>query len=197
MGKKMVDNSLNAYWSATKIRRSSQILLEHIKGQSPEIQSDDDEYDVVPVHNYPKLILQTADLINAQWPRSQMARVVTLQSSCDNLPCNLIVTKMKHKVVVGHLKITPIPSDRKSCFIESVVVAKCYRGQGIGSLLMERAESYCRDKGIETIYLSTYDQQRFYSRLGYDICEPINIFGNRSFVRNSTTKKTYMKKLLT
>lgn len=167
------------------------------QGQSPEIQSDDD-YDVVPVHNYPKLILQTADLINSQWPRSQMARVVTLQASSDKLPCNLIATKMKHKVVVGHLKITPIPSDRKSCFIESVVVAKCYRGQGIGSLLMQKAEVCCRDQlGIETIYLSTYDQQRFYSRLGYDICEPINIFGNRSFVRNSTTKKTYMKKSLT
>lgn len=152
----------------------------------------------MPVHNYPKLILQTADLINTQWPRSQIARIVTLQASNDKLPCNLIATKMKHKVVVGHLKITPIPSDRKSCFIESVVVAKCYRGQGIGSLLMQRTEVYCRDQlGIETVYLSTFDQQRFYSRLGYVICEPINIFGNRSFVKNPTTKKTYMKKLLT
>lgn len=167
------------------------------QGQFPEIQTDDD-YEVVPVHHHPELRLQTADLINSQWPRSQMARIVTLQASSDNLPCNLIATKMKNKVVVGHLKLTPIPSDRSSCFVESVVVAKCFRGQGIGSLLMQKAEMYCKDQlGIETIYLSTIDQQRFYSRLGYDICEPINIFGNRSFIRNSTTKKTYMKKLLT
>lgn len=149
------------------------------------------------VHKHPKLILQTADLINSQWPRSQMARVVTLQSSNDSLPCNLIATKMKNKFVVGHLKITPIPSDRKSCFIESVVVAPIMRGQGIGSLLMHEAEKFCKKIGIETVFLSTYDKQSFYSRLNYEICEPINIFGQRSFVRNSTTKKTYMKKILT
>uniref|UniRef100_A0A336KLP8 CSON012669 protein n=1 Tax=Culicoides sonorensis TaxID=179676 RepID=A0A336KLP8_CULSO len=197
MGRCLVDNSLNSYWSTKKIRRSSQILLDHIKGQFPEIQEKDD-YQIVPVHNHPELMIQTADLINAQWPRSLMARLVTLQASNDNLPCNLIVTKMKNKVVVAHAKITPIPSDRTSCFIESVVVAKCLRGQGIGTLLMQNTETYCKNQlDIKTVYLSTIDQVKFYSRLGYEICEPINIFGNRSFVRNSTSRKTYMKKLLT
>lgn len=82
-------------------------------------------------------------------------------------------------------------------YLRSVVVTKNLRGQGIGTQLMDQAENYCKNElGIKTIYLSTYDKQSFYLKLGYEICEPISIFGTRNFGVNSTTKKTYMKKLL-
>ena len=82
-------------------------------------------------------------------------------------------------------------------FFRSVVVAPCLRGQGIGTQLMQRAETHCKDSlGIQTVYLSTYDKQSFYSKLGYQVCEPISIFGTRNFGVNIATKKTYMKKNL-
>lgn len=145
----------------------------------------------------PHLIDQTVELINAQWPRSRGARLNTLNSSSDRLPCCLVATKNKNQLVVGHVKITPVPSEKTACFLESVVVAKSLRGQGIGTQLMQEAESYCKSTiGVKTVYLSTFDKQSFYLKLGYEICEPISIFGTRNFGVNSATKKTYMKKEL-
>lgn len=74
--------------------------------------------DVVPIHLNPHLINQTVELINSQWPRSRIARLNTLNSSCDQLPCCLVATKSKTETVVGHLKITPVPSDTSACFLE-------------------------------------------------------------------------------
>ena len=79
----------------------------------------------------------------------------------------------------------------------SVVVSSSLRGQGIGTRLMVKAEDYCKiNFGIKIVYLSTYDKQSFYQRLGYEICEPISIFGTRNFGAKLATKKTYMKKNL-
>lgn len=160
-----------------------------------EIQHPD--VNVVAIHRFPQLLNQTVELINSQWPRSQMARLVTLQSSSDALPTCFVATRNDNKVVIGHAKLTPVPADAASCFVESVVVSPSMRGQGIGSFLMQRVETHCRDVlQLKQIYLSTYDKESFYFRLGYEVCQPISIFGTRSFVRNSSTKKTYMKKCL-
>jgi hypothetical protein len=35
-------------------------------------------------------------------------------------------------------------------------------------------------KGITTVYLTTHDQQAFYQKLGYCLCEPIVVFGGMS-----------------
>lgn len=161
-----------------------------IEDQHPEVE-------VVPIHKFPKLIEQTINLINGQWPRSHTARLTSLRASSDRLPTCFVATKNEKKLVIGHLKLTPIPSEPAACFVESVVVAPTLRGHGIGSFLMREAEQYCKNcLKLKTIYLSTYDKQSFYGRLGYEICEPISIFGSRNFGPNFMTKKTYMKKIL-
>jgi predicted GNAT family N-acyltransferase len=104
----------------------------------------------------------------------------------------------ENRTVFAHLKLTPIPSKPFACFIESVVVWKSLRGQGIGSYFMNEAEKYCKFKlKHEVIYLSTTDKQDFYKKLGYEVCEPISIFGGPcNGVFKPLTKKTYMKKVL-
>lgn len=49
-------------------------------------------------------------------------RLHSLEASCDTLPTSLVLVKNEKntsKVVLGHSKITPIPSMPNSCFVES------------------------------------------------------------------------------
>jgi predicted N-acetyltransferase YhbS len=135
----------------------------------------------------------------------------SLESSKDSLPTCLVLTNSKSSksdnnnnvepdpTVLAHVKLTPIPSIPSACFIESVVVWKSLRGQGIGRYMMNEAEKYCKFAlKLDEIYLSTTDKEDFYKKLGYEPCPPVSIFGgpsNGPF--NPVTKKKYMKKVLT
>lgn len=121
-----------------------------------------------------------------------------LRSSSNQLPTSLLLLK-NDLVVLGHVKLTPVGSQPDCCFVESVVVAKDCRGQGLGTLLMQHAELYCQTRlRLKCIYLSTIDQVKFYAKLGYEECPPISIYGNANFRRPNAVpgKKVYMKKVL-
>ena len=116
-----------------------------------------------------------------------------------NLSKNKSDNNANDPTVLAHLKLTPIPALPYACFIESVVVWKSLRGQGIGKYLMIEAEKYCKASlRIHEIYLSTTDKEDFYQKLGYESCEPVSIFGgpcNFPF-RPAVTKKKYLKKVI-
>ena len=153
---------------------------------------------VVPMHERPELMEDVAMLINSEWPRSMGARLAQLRSSSNLLPTCLLLLK-NDLVVLGHVKLTPINSKPDACFVESVVVTKDCRGQGLGTLLMRHTELYCMTRlRLSCIYLSTVDQMRFYEKLGYRECEPISIYGNTNFRRPNAVpgKKVYMKREL-
>jgi predicted N-acetyltransferase YhbS len=125
--------------------------------------------------------------------------MLTLEASGDKLPTCLILTQNIDNAVkvLAHVKLTPIMSDRESVFLESVVVHKLFRGQGIGRFLMNETELYCsKFLRLKKIYLSTMGQEVFYSRLGYDFCQPINVFGARPAKGNLVTKKSFMCKAI-
>ncbi|XP_055313063.1 N-alpha-acetyltransferase 80 isoform X1 [Sitodiplosis mosellana] len=156
-------------------------------------------YAVVPIHKHPELLSQCCKLINSEWPRSEVARLRSLEASCDHLPTSLVLTRDHNQTVLAHLKISAIQSNPQCCFIESVVVDRKLRGQGLGKLIMKYAEDYCRDfVQLDTIYLSTIDQVGFYQKLNYTICAPVNMFGPRNCTLPclSNLRKTYMKKSL-
>lgn len=142
---------------------------------------------------------QTCALINSEWPRSETARMCSLQASCDTLPCSLVLTGDDFNYVLAHCKLSPIQGKKKACFVQSVVVDKRYRGQGLGRLIMKFTEDYCRVVlGLNVIYLSTIDQDGFYERIGYQHCPPITMYGPRHCELPSlnTAKRKYMKKEL-
>lgn len=123
----------------------------------------------------------------------------SLEASCDNLPTSLVLTRDHNQTVLAHLKISAIHTRMRSCFIESVVVDRKFRGQGLGRIIMMYAEDYCRDfLLIGTIYLSTVDQVGFYQKLNYEICGPVSLFGprNSGLPNFGGERKTYMKKEL-
>lgn len=136
-----------------------------------------DNLKVLPLHKYPEYLKETCDLINDEWPRSETARMMSLQASCDNLPSSLILINDK-KLVLGHCKLTPIPSILESCFIETVIISKAFRGKKLGTYLMRKVEEHCKNKlNLSMLHLSTKGQESFYEKLGYTICAPVTIYG--------------------
>ncbi|KAL4130914.1 hypothetical protein QTP88_008289 [Uroleucon formosanum] len=151
-----------------------------------------ERFEVFPLHRHKHLIKQCCAVINSEWPRSEMARLHSLESSCDTLPISLILVKKEEdnfQTVLGHSKVTPIPSIPDGGFIETVVIVNLYRGQGLGKYLMYKTEEYIKTLGLKFAYLSTIDKQEFYSKLGYIQCHPVSIYGGYPFEVKSGLKQ--------
>ena len=71
--------------------------------------------------------------------------------------------------VESHRHLTP--------WLASVLVAPAHRGKGIGSALTRRATEEAATLGVSTLYLFTFDKQRFYARLGWSRREDARLFG--------------------
>nr|XP_026498907.1 N-acetyltransferase 6 isoform X2 [Vanessa tameamea]XP_026498908.1 N-acetyltransferase 6 isoform X2 [Vanessa tameamea] len=147
---------------------------------------------VLQLHRYPQYLKPCCKLINEEWPRSETARMMSLEASCDQLPTSLILINADG-IILGHCKLTPIPSIPNSCFIETVVISKSMRGQKLGTYLMKEVEKYCKNVlKLEMVHLSTKGQENFYAKLGYEFCAPISIYGN-SVVSNNIAKDSKTK----
>ncbi|XP_013420084.1 N-acetyltransferase 6 isoform X1 [Lingula anatina] len=136
-------------------------------------------FEVLPLHHNREYNEECANLLNSEWARSMQARLHSLEKSCDELPLSLVLIAKDSTgktEVLGHSKISPVVGRKDACFIESVVVAKARRGQGLGRKIMEGTEEYAKNHGIKTTYLTTHDKQDFYEHLGYEFCEPICAF---------------------
>lgn len=137
---------------------------------------------VLALHKHPHYLKQCCKMINEEWPRSETARMMSLQASCDSLPTSLILVN-DNESLLGHCKLTRIPSIPKSCFIETVVIAKSMRGKKLGTFLMTEVERYCKNiLHLEMVHLCTKGQEMFYMKLGYVVCKPISIYG--TFIPN-------------
>ncbi|XP_014290236.1 N-alpha-acetyltransferase 80 isoform X1 [Halyomorpha halys] len=131
---------------------------------------------VYPIHKCKQFIVECCDLINSEWPRSKAARLQSLYMSCDKFPTSLVLI-LAEQQVVGHVKLTEIKLGGDELMIESMIIHREHRGKGWGKLLMEEAEDYAQRQGKIKIYLSTRGQEGFYSKLGYEICQPVMYFG--------------------
>lgn len=141
---------------------------------------------VVPIHKHPEYLQDCCNLINKEWKRSDTARLHSLQVSSDHLPTSLIL--LKGTKLIGHLKLSVIPSIPNACFMESVVIDSNLRGKGYGTFLMNKAEHYAQKcLCLDAIYLSTKGQEEFYKKLGYTECTPISIYG--TFMSKVSTKQ--------
>ena len=117
----------------------------------------------------------------------------SLESSNDDLPICLALTQGQSPdmKVMGHVRMTRIPSIPNAVWIESVIIHPDLRGKGIGKYLMLRAESFAQTLGFETAYLNTIDQQVFYSRIGYKFCDPVCAYGgNTKLLTGITSTRT-------
>ncbi|XP_049878232.1 N-alpha-acetyltransferase 80 [Pectinophora gossypiella] len=141
-------------------------------------EMDFDNLQVLLLHKHPEFTRECCDMINEEWPRSETARMMSLRASCDDLPTSLILINDK-KLVLGHCKLTAIPTIPESCFIETVVISKAFRGKKLGTYLMRKVEEHCKyNLKLKMVHLSTKGQENFYAKLGYEICPPVSIYGS-------------------
>jgi GNAT superfamily N-acetyltransferase len=105
----------------------------------------------------------------------------------------------------SYYRVLAIQTFAHDLFVMTVVVSKALRGKGIGRAIMAEAEKYSASfvpfisvteqqplkmhltlmfclvrRGYDTLFLSTHDQQGFYSRLGFVECEPVTSLGDNA-----------------
>ena len=109
-----------------------------------------------------------ARMLSAHWHRSISSRVAVLSRPSGMQPATLprsLVLCMpvgggEMPRLIGHARLKSFrdggPVD---VLLESVLVAPCGRGLGLGRLLMDRVEQQARALGFERIVLSTSDKQ--------------------------------------
>lgn len=76
--------------------------------------------------------------------------------------------------VVGSAAIVSSDMDSRTEFspwLASVYVTPDYRNMGIGSKLVIHAMNKAKQEGIESLYLFTTDNERFYARLGWRLLD--------------------------
>ncbi|WAR19810.1 NAA80-like protein [Mya arenaria] len=139
-------------------------------------------FDLLPLHKIPKYSRECADVLNEEWKRSLTARLHTFEKSRDEFPVNLVLlenAKTAEAFVVGHSRLSLVQGQQcPSCLVESVIIRKKLRGTGLGRILMEKTEEFAKRSGLEMMYLTTHDKEKFYSHLGYEVCSPIVFLGS-------------------
>jgi GNAT superfamily N-acetyltransferase len=84
--------------------------------------------------------------------------------------------------VVGWIHVAVIQTLESNAYIEicGLVVAETFRGSGIGSQLVARAENWARDKGFSHIRVRTNilreETRKFYRKLGYQSRKTQEVF---------------------
>ncbi|KAK6739743.1 hypothetical protein RB195_008314 [Necator americanus] len=133
-----------------------------------------DRYSLTPLYYRQDLNRKCIELLNEEWPRSDGSREHSQAKSCrSSPPMSFLFIDNENDTLIGHARICLLPNRPTSCWIESVIIAKDLRGQGLGKSLMTRLENAAKEFGFDEAFLSTDDQVIFYERCGYSKCEPI------------------------
>jgi ribosomal protein S18 acetylase RimI-like enzyme len=106
-------------------------------------------------------------------PRFTRAELAELLA---NDKCLVLVAAHEGEVVgfvdasIG-LRTRPDEADQPWCGINNLVVKPGWRRRGIGSMLMQAAEAWARDKGLAQVRLEVFEfnggARALYERLGY------------------------------
>lgn len=128
---------------------------------------------VATLADYPHLLIGSCELLNSEWPRSMGSREHSQKKSCNTAPPMAFLLLDDEEKLIGHARITRLPNRPTSLWIESVMIKKDRRGQGLGKFLMSEVESFMSLNGFDEAFLSTEDQCGFYESLGYRKCDPI------------------------
>ena len=68
----------------------------------------------------------------------------SIEDSCDELPCSLLLVVKSNDEVIGHVRVLGVDGCRGGAIVESLVVSPDMRRRGLGRRLMEAAEEYVK-----------------------------------------------------
>jgi ribosomal protein S18 acetylase RimI-like enzyme len=126
------------------------------------------EVDALHIAELPQIFQDPGDMAR---PRDYIASIVNDENA------RLWVAEMEDQIV-GLLKISiretrdiPILVPRRYAEIGTLVVARAHRRKGIGRALMERADRWVSERGVDQIELGVWEfnepARAFYEALGY------------------------------
>ncbi|XP_015792486.1 N-acetyltransferase 6 [Tetranychus urticae] len=163
---------------------------------------------IVKLHEFPSLMDDCCALLNQEWPRSKAARLHSLSKSKDSYPMCLCLlddvgdggddmntnAANPRGKLIGHVKVSRGITDGEA-YIESLIIDKSRRGQGVGRKFMSSIEKLLESYGFSSISLHTIDASSFYQKLGYIIVETIEALGpaNQSIATSQSAAKTHGK----
>lgn len=133
--------------------------------------------EIVPLAEHPEAIPDLARWHLAEWGHYSASRTrestearLRRHLASDGIPLTMVALEGGEPVgsaalVWNDLKTRP----ELSPWLADVVVDPAWRRRGIGSKLVARLAEEARERGVETLYLYTPDQERLYARLGWEL----------------------------
>lgn len=145
---------------------------------------------LTPLHECASGMLERVfALLSERWPKSDRS-TSQIGRSCDSFPVSLVLFDREcESEPLGHVLLSRCVEDELGLLAESVLVTHRLRGGGIGRKLMELMHEYARQRGFNTVYLSTRDKRDFYAHLGYVVCAPVTIASQITQERSSAMIK--------
>lgn len=126
--------------------------------------------------DYPELVPVLATWVYNYW--GEMYKIKSLEESTkkiserlntDEFPLAFVALAGSKPVGTASLKIQEMTTHKHlHHWLGTVYVVPEYRNKGIGTALVNRAETKARELGVETLYLHTPDKERFYTSLGWE-----------------------------
>jgi len=117
---------------------------------------------VIEIEYKENLNEELGKIINTEFNNLSMKNDI----NCNYTPFSFVASESGKivGVITGH-------SYYNEVHIRDLVVVEQHRNKHIGSKLMEKVEDYHKDKGLDTITLTTYNFQapEFYKKCGYQI----------------------------
>jgi len=87
-----------------------------------------------------------------------------------------------------------------AALLRSLAVVSEYRKEGIGKLLSEYVENYCKQEGVKEVYLLTETAKEYFEKLGYKTQKredaPLTIKGTTQLSGLCPSSSNFMIKLL-
>lgn len=129
--------------------------------------------------HYPALIPILASWVYGYWGKMYQMKSVEDQIeklserlNTDRFPLALVAHIGSTPVGTASLKIHEMTTHKHfQHWLGTVYVAPEARNQGVGSLLIDCAETKARDLGVQTLYLHTPDKEHFYLKRGWEVVE--------------------------
>ena len=72
-------------------------------------------------------------------------------------------------------------------FVDELWIDETWRGRGLGSELLRRAETHALERGCHSVWLDTFQARSFYEKLGYEVFGALDDYPARQ--RRSFLKK--------
>ena len=138
---------------------------------------------------YPHYIIEIARWYQSEWGDLDPANSIDVFvrrlrefSNEGEIPVAFVACEHEKAVGACNIRLRREKEPNYEPWFAGLYVLPAFRKQGIGSALLAHAEKYAQKLGIETLYLSTPDQQKLYEQHGWREFDNTDFRGQRESI---------------